>query len=85
MARSWFVYILTTPTDRLISSNYVAIPNDPSCLGTPNNVCAVYATVSSTQPVLTTNLNTYLTAAGISPFQAQPAGNVKRYVYTRPS
>lgn len=81
MARSWFYYLKTTPTDRLIASNYVAIAGTPLCPGTPVNICAVFATVSGTQPVLTANLQAYLNAAGVPPYLPQPQG--PKYVLTR--
>lgn len=94
MARSWFMYIKTTPIDRLVASNYVATPGKPNYCCTanpipgqscnPNNICAVYATISATQPILTARLQSYLIAAGISPYNPQPTGlTVKKYVYTR--
>ena len=84
MARSWFQYNKTTPDDRTIASNYSALNGNPSCTAVPVNICAVLATLSATQPILTINLRSYLNAAAVSPFEAQPIGTgVKKYVYTR--
>ena len=86
MARSWFNYIKTTPTDRLIASNYSAIPfnGNPSCNPIfADNICAVLATVSITQPVLTFNLQFYLNAAAVN-LIAEPFGiGIKKYVYVK--
>ncbi|WP_442587854.1 hypothetical protein ACSBL2_17565 [Pedobacter sp. AW31-3R] len=85
MARYWFTYIKTTPTDRLVSSNYVALVSFPGCSPVnPVNICAIFATLSVTQPVLTANLMGYLTGGGTPPYQNQPVGFPKKYVYTRP-
>ncbi|WP_442587837.1 hypothetical protein ACSBL2_17465 [Pedobacter sp. AW31-3R] len=85
MAKSWFHYNKSTPKDKLIASNYSAIPGQPSCCSdNPVNICAVYAGISSTQPIITPNLKSYLKAAAVFPYENQPTGNdVKKYVYTR--
>lgn len=88
MARSWFCYNNSTPADRLTSSNYTAVPSLAfcGCGGFPNNICAVYATISSTQPVITLRLREYLVAGGVFPFLPQPIlPGTKKYVYTRPN
>lgn len=84
MARSWFTYNKTTPTDRLIGSNYVAIMGTPDCAKPdPVNICAVFATVSATQPVLTPNLISYLNAAAVYPHNDQPVAGATKFVLTR--
>lgn len=84
MARAWFQYILCTPTDPeiYISSNYVRV-GEPYCPKPANSICAVYATVSLTQPILTPNLVTYLDDASIFPFADQPVFSSRKYVLTK--
>ncbi|WP_442587856.1 hypothetical protein ACSBL2_17575 [Pedobacter sp. AW31-3R] len=84
MASSWFTYNKNTPIDRLVGSNYTAVMGNPDC-PTPNpvNICAVFATISATQPVLTPNLISYLNAASVYPHLNQPTGAAAKFVLTR--
>ena len=86
MARAWFFYTKTDAAERLIASNYSATVDNPTCpQPNPVNICAVLATISATQPVLTSNLQAYLNAACIfAPCNDQPVGaGVKKYVLVR--
>ena len=85
MARSWFYYTNNDPAYANIASNYSATMGNPVCsLPNPTNICAVLATVSITQPVLTLRLQTYLLSAVLPPMRDQPSGSgLKKYVYVK--
>ena len=86
MARSWFNYTKTDFGECFIASSYSAIMGEPNCpLPNPVNICAILATVSITQPVLTLSLRVYLAAAIVSiPVSNQPVGpGVKKYVLVK--
>ena len=87
MARAWFFYTKTNPNDACVASNYSTSGDLQNCSPiNAINICAVFATVSGTQPVITTNLCSYLNAAcAWTPCSDQPAGlAVKKYVLVRP-
>lgn len=82
MAKAW--YLLTSNTDPFTDSNYnysnTAIGT--LCPSSNNYICAVYAdyTTGQAHPVLTTNLNIYITTAttGVATPSPQPAYLRKR-------
>lgn len=88
MARGWWCYTrpALVPSEVTIASNYSWGPTLGSCgCSKPaNNICAVFATVAATQPILTLRLQQYLNAAAVANFNDQPIGGTK-YVITKGS
>lgn len=84
MARAWFQYILciSSEPEIHISSNYVRV-GVPFCPKPANNICAIYATVALTQPIITPNIGTYLSSGSVFPYADQPIVGSRKYVLTK--